>query len=171
MAKQGSLKAIADTMAMPWLMLLVCCTLAAAHAAHASTGAPACPNQSTVECTLRAAGIREPATMAASLLSAELHTVEDVAELDPSEAAELFEELRAAAVPLGDRSRLRKAARWSGFSVVPLHGGALSDETTEERRAAERRQLQANGGFSIEVAAIVFTGLIGMVGCEAGPNT
>jgi hypothetical protein len=109
--------------------------------------------------------------MTASLLRAELRTVEDVAELDTSEAAELFDELRAATVPLGDRSRLRKVARGQGFSALPLHGGVLSDESTEERRAMERRQLQASGGFSIEVAAIVFTGLIGMVGCEAGPNT
>ena len=153
---------------MPWLMLLVCCALPAAHANDASTGAPACPNPTTVECTLRAAGVREPATMAASLLSAELRTVEDIAELDTSEAAELFDELRAAAVPLGDRSRLRKAARGPGFSAVPLHGGVLSDESTGERRATERRQLQASGGFSIEVAAIVFTGLIGMIGYKSG---
>ena len=159
-------------MAMTWLML--CCMLAAAHALDAPIAALACPNPATVECALRAAGVREPATMTASLLSAELSTVEDVAELDTSEAAELFEELRAAAVPLGDRSRLRKAARGSGCSVAGLHGGVLSMESTEERRATEvteRRQLQTSGGFSIEVAAIVFTGLIGMVGCEAGPNT
>ena len=40
-------------------------------------------------------------------------------------------------------------------------------ESTEERRATEvteRRQLQASGGFSIEVTAIVFTGIIGMIG-------
>jgi hypothetical protein len=105
--------------------------------------------------------------MTASLLSAELSTVEDVAELDTSEAAELFDELRAAAVPLGDRSRLRKAARGSGCSVARLHGGVFSTESTEERRATEvteRRQLQASGGFSIEVTAIVFTGIIGMIG-------
>jgi hypothetical protein len=105
--------------------------------------------------------------MTASLLSAELRTVEDVAELDTSEAAELFGELRAAAVPLGDRSRLRKATWGSGCSVARLHGGVFSTESTEERRAievTEHRQLQTSGGFSIEVAAIVFTGLIGMIG-------
>jgi hypothetical protein len=102
--------------------------------------------------------------MTASLLSAELRTVEDVAELDTAEAAELFDELRAAAVPLGDRSRLRKTARASGGSVSRLHGGVFSTQSTEERRATEHRQLQTSGGFSIEVAAIVFTGLIGMIG-------
>ena len=154
-------------MAMSWLVLIVCHALAAAHALDASTGAPACPNPTPVECTLRAAGVREPATMTASLLRSELRTVKDVAELDSSEAAELFDELRAAVVPLGDRSRLRKAAWGSGCSVACLHGGVLSMESTEERRATkvtERRQLQTSGGFSIEVAAIVFTGLIGMIG-------
>jgi hypothetical protein len=49
-----------------------------------------------------------------ALTKAELRTVGDVAELDTSEAAELFGELRAAAVPLGDRARLRKVA-WPMF--------------------------------------------------------
>jgi hypothetical protein len=114
--------------------------------------------------------------MTASLLSAELRTVQDVAELDTSEAVELFHGLRAAAVPLGDRSRLRKAARGSGFSALPLHGGVLSDASIGERRAAEvtkRRQLQTSGGFSIEVAAIVLTGVLGMLGyiVQARPNS
>ena len=128
-------------MAMAWLTLLSCCTLAAAHAIHApgSHACPKPPNPATVECALRAAGVRDPATMTASLLRSELRTVKDVAELDSAEAAELFDELRAAAVPLGDRSRLRKAARGSGCSASRLHGGALSTEPTEERRASEHR--------------------------------
>jgi hypothetical protein len=112
-----------------------------------------------------------------------------VAELDVAEAAELFGALRDAAVPLGDRSRLRKVAlgsvrehRSGGGATVLLEpgdnshgkagagpkttrGAAHSDQ--EGGASAEHRQLQsgaAGGGFSIEVAAIAFTGLIGMIG-------
>jgi hypothetical protein len=149
---------------MPWITLLAYCTIAAVHATHASSSPASCPNPAIVECALRAAGVREPATMLTSLLRAELRTVGDISELDPSEAAELFEELRAAAVPLGDRSRLRKVALGAGDPAVILPGGVLSAELTKETRATGRRQLQASGGFSIEVAAIVVTGLMGMVG-------
>jgi hypothetical protein len=41
--------------------------------------------------------------------------VADVAELNAAETAELFDEMRAASVPLGDRARLRKAARGWGW--------------------------------------------------------
>jgi hypothetical protein len=44
--------------------------------------------------------------MTASLLRAELQTVVGVAELSDAEAAELFNELRTASVPLGDRTLL-----------------------------------------------------------------
>ena len=59
--------------------------------------------------------------MTETLTQAELRTVSDVAELDTAEAAELFGELRAAAVPLGDRARLRRVAWvhsvvWGPFS-------------------------------------------------------
>jgi hypothetical protein len=70
----------------------------------------------SVECALRTAGVREPATMTETLLSAELTTVSDVAELGAGEILELFAGLRSASVPLGDRSRLRKAARGVGCS-------------------------------------------------------
>ena len=133
------------------------------------------PPATFTTCTLRAAGVRDPTTMAASLLRAELRTVSDVAGLDSAEAAELFDGLRAEGVPLGDRSRLRKLPRAShltGLSApiaqsrsplqLPLSG---SSSFVEESRQANRRQLQKNqGGISIEVAAIFATGLIGMAG-------
>jgi hypothetical protein len=64
--------------------------------------------------------------MTESLQRAELRTVADVAELSASEAAELFDGLRVAAIPLGDRARLRKVARdrgqWAGIHKVKLTG-------------------------------------------------
>ena len=106
--------------------------------------------------------------MTERLIQAELRTVGDVAELDTAEAAELFGELRAAAVPLGDRARLRKASRghqqrgepgeqsammFQSGSLLPSHK-TIGDKTTN----AHHRQLQSGGGVSIEVAAIAFTG-------------
>ena len=162
-----------------------------------AAGSPQCIPPANVECALQTAGVRDPAAMTESLLRAELRTVADVAELDTAEAVELFEELRAAMVPLGDRSRLRKAARggvWGGVhggSAVIFEPGAHHNEAFEaphetlcEKKAgvghktppgsglwdrkrgqsAQHRQLQSGGGVSIEVVAIAFTGLIGMVG-------
>ena len=104
---------------MPRLALCYTIILAAAPMASFAAGSPQCTPPASVECTLQTAGVRDPASMTESLLRAELRTVGDVAELDTAEAAELFEELRAAAVLLGDRSRLRKAARGaSGMGVM-----------------------------------------------------
>jgi hypothetical protein len=179
---------------MPRLTLCYTIALAAAPMTTFAAGSPQCTPLGSVECALRTAGVRDPAAMTETLLRAELRTVTDVAELDVAEAAELFEELRAALVPLGDRSRLRKVAPggvWGG-----VHGASaaifeprthLHDEAPEETLCdksgagherppglgrwdwergpgAQHRQLQSGGGFSIEVAAIAFTGLIGMVG-------
>jgi hypothetical protein len=120
--------------------------------------------------------------MTKSLIQAELRTVADVAELDMTEVAELFGELRATSVPLGDRSRLRKIA-WvhsiacdreqrdgrgeqsamlfqSSGSLPPSHETIKGGKTTNP----PHRQLQSSEGVSIEVVAIAFNGLIGMVG-------
>jgi hypothetical protein len=85
------------------------------------------------------------------------------------EAAELFDELRAAAIPLGDRSRLRKASEGLEKEKARRHYHQTQVVPCAEDAAAslgehDRRQLQSGGGFSIEVAAIVVTGLIGMIG-------
>ena len=165
---------------VPRFALCYTIAIAAAPMATIAAGSLECTPPVSVECALQTAGVRDPAAMTESLQLAELRTVADVAELDTVEAAELFGELRAAAVPLGDRSRLRKAAsthsmiwdrqQWGGpgdqtsimfqsDSLPPSHetiGGKATD--------VPHRQLQAGGGVSIEVVAIVFTGLIGMVG-------
>ena len=178
------------------LRLALCYAVALAAAPMSATfaaGSPQCTPPASVECALLTAGVRDPAAMTESLSRAELRTVADVAELDVSEAAELFEELRAASVPLGDRSRLRKAARggvWGGGhgrSAVIFEPGAHHDEAPQETlcekadaghetppgsgrwdrdrgQSAQHRQLQSSEGVSIEVVAIAFTGLIGMVG-------
>ena len=128
--------------------------------------------------------------MTETLLSAELRTVSDVAELGAGKILELFVGLRSASVPLGDRSHLRKAARGVGCSridpialeggtdhsfVMEHHGSKVSQPAkvtwvggsghpAEEWQVTEHWKLQSGGGISIEVAAIVATGLIGMVG-------
>jgi hypothetical protein len=145
----------------------IVCLAATALATSPTIDETACSPPGTVECTLRTAGVRDPALLAGSLLRAELRSIGDVVELDGAEAAELFDELRAKAVPLGDRSRLRKAARLSDGRAQMGTFGLTADQSLvgPEKRAAPRRQLQSgDGGFSIEVAAIVVTGLIGMVG-------
>jgi hypothetical protein len=124
-----------------------------------------CTVPASIECALLTAGVRDPAVMTESLIQAELQTVGDVAELSTAEAAELFGELRAASVPLGDRARLRKVAwvhsiawdreHWGGpgdqlamlfhsGSLPPLHKN-IGDETAD----APHRQLQSVGGASI----------------------
>ena len=173
---------------MPRLALCYTIALAAAPMTTFAAGSPQCTPLGSVECALRTAGVRDPAAMTESLLRAELRTVGDVAELDLAEAAELFDELRTASVPLGDRSRLRKAARggvWGGVRGgfgVTCDPRTWPEETLREKVAAaghlearepgrsdwepsaQHRRLQSGGGVSIEVVAIAFTGLIGMVG-------
>jgi hypothetical protein len=121
--------------------------------------------------------------MIESLLLAELRTLRDVADLDATEAAELFGALRTASVPLGDRSRLRKVARGEvlGQADVVFEAGNVPDVEKlasrldkptagqpkmhqERRRMEQHRRMQSGGGFSIEIAAIIFTGVIGMIG-------
>jgi hypothetical protein len=154
----------------------------------------ACAQPAGIECTLQTAGVREPEAMAATLQRAELRTVADVAELNAAETAELFYEMRVASVPLGDRARLRKVARglglggaWGDSAMVVQPGNAptpaedwiggklraVNQKTPGSSRMTDwasspidrhRRLQSGGGGFSIEVAAIAFTGLIGMVG-------
>jgi hypothetical protein len=167
-------------MMMPRLALCYIVALAAAPMATFAAGSPQCSPPASVECALQRAGVRDPASMTESLTLAELRTVDDVAGLDTAEAAELFGELRAAAIPLGDRARLRKVAwahpsawdrqQWGGpgdESAMMFQSGSLpsSHETRVAKTPnAAHRQLQSGGGVSVEVIAIAFTGLIGMIG-------
>ena len=130
-------------MTMPRLALCYTIAVAAAPMASFAAWSSQCTPPASVECALKTAGVREPAAMTESLLRAELRTVADVAELDVGEAAELFEELRAASVPLGDRSRLRKVARggvWGGghstSAVMFESGHEAPPETLCEKAGA-----------------------------------
>jgi hypothetical protein len=106
--------------------------------------------------------------------------VHDVRLLNMPEQLELADSLREQGVNLGSRSKLR---RLSEKAVEPGDESAPEQTLHEKTRAGrrtppgssrsereggqseQRRQLQSGGGgFSIEVAAIAFTGLIGMVG-------
>ena len=135
-------------------------TALAAGAIH--VGLPYEPAEG-VACTLQATGVRDPAAIAAALSQAALHSVADVAGLNGGETAELFEDLRAAAIPLGDRARLRKASEHANahhpFAKMlrPLDGA-------RHRRLQGATSSSDRGGVSIEVVAIAVTGLIGMVG-------
>jgi hypothetical protein len=184
---------------MMYFALCYTVALVAALGATADAGPLLCTIPASIKCTLQTAGVRDPTAMTESLLRAQLRTVSDVTELSAAEAVELFGELRAASVPLGDRARLRKAAwvdsitgaqLWSeprgeqsammfqSGSLPPSHE-ELSDKITtagngktpgpwgsdrERGPIVPHRQLQSGGGGSIEVVAIAFTGLIGMVG-------
>jgi hypothetical protein len=159
-------------------------TLVTGLGANAAAASLSCTLPASIECALQTAGVRDPAPMTETLIHAELRTVGDVTELSVAEAAELFAELQAAAVPLGDRARLRKVAwvhsiAWDrqqgqqqsggigeqsammlqSGSVPPLHK-TIGYKTPN----APHRQLQSGERVSIEVVAIAFTGLIGMVG-------
>ena len=64
-------------------------------------------------CPLQSFGVRDPTAIVAALSQAALHSAADVSMLNVAEAAELFEDLRAGAIPLGNRTKLRKAtAAW-----------------------------------------------------------
>jgi hypothetical protein len=100
--------------------------------------------------------------MTDSLLHAKLSTIADVIELSTAEAAELFGELRAAVVSLGDRARMRKVAQLRTSGLPKTEKNTRAGNRGWFQHVA-RRYLQPSGDFSIEVATIVGTGLIGMV--------
>jgi hypothetical protein len=131
-----------------------------ALASHA--GAASLPFEPAGEITLaiQAAGVRDPAAIVAALSQAALYSVADVAELNQAEAAELLEGLRAATIPLGDRARLRKTYENEGRHHT------LANTLRHRHLQAGATHTTGGGGdgMSIEVAAIAFTGLIGMAG-------
>ena len=91
------------------MMTLLCLVTLANHAAGLACG----PQLADMACPLESFGVRDPAAIVAALSQAALHSVADVSMLNAGEAAELFEDLRDVAIPLGDRVRLRKAtAAW-----------------------------------------------------------
>jgi hypothetical protein len=131
-----------------------------------------CDATGTLEASLAAGGLQQPAALASTLRSLGLPTARDVRLLNMPEQLELTESLREEGVNLGSRSKLRRLSE-----EPPEPGGEPAPEETlrekagpEHRRTpgsartGHRRLQSGGGGFSIEVAAIVFTGLIGMVG-------
>ena len=132
--------------------------LIALHEGHAgATFEPA----GGIASAIQAAGVREPSAIVAALSQAALYSMADIAELNEAEAAELVEGLQAVMIPLGDRARLRKIYEKAGschdFGAGNrwLQAGAID---------ATKGGGGGGAGISIEVAAIAFTGLIGMVG-------
>jgi hypothetical protein len=168
-------------MMFAWCYAIRMFTLVAALGA-ATVETPLCNPPTSIECTLQTAGVHDPAAMTESLIHSELRTVGDVVELNTVEAEEMFDGLRAAVVPLGDRARLWKVAwvHWDReqangpgeHSTMMFHSDRLppshkriSDKTIGKKTTnAPHRHMQSGGGVSIEVVAIAFTGLIGMVG-------
>ena len=144
---------------MVWLAMLcntIALTAASGSIARETTGPPVWTPPASIECAIQTAGVRDPAAMIESLDRAELRTVADVAELSNAEATELFGELRAAAVPLGDRARLRKVAQDVGRQGVGPHGqSAIMTRTCSGsgvRRTPRKKTIgQANIGLGTKV--------------------
>ena len=90
-----------------------------------------------------------------------------------AEQSELTESLKDAGINLGSRSLLRYLASrtvYSDDSILPERVEQQPERRSSQSIEAnasgshEGRRLQTGGGFSLEVAAIVFTGVIGMIG-------
>jgi hypothetical protein len=97
--------------------------------------------------------------MLASLLSSELHTVDDVATLDIEESAELFKELHAAAVPLGDRSRLRKVVGGSRGASGPNMRHSKRDRRLQQELEQEiqKKEPKDRASISADTIALMVT--------------
>jgi hypothetical protein len=119
----------------------------------------------TLTGALQTAGVRNPAAMSESLLRHELLTVTDVAELNAAEGAELFDGLRAASIPLGDRARLRKAVGRHGLNVDERE--QMVNVVSPRRMQGEpnnTEQAEEDKGVSSDVIAIILTGLTAVTG-------
>jgi hypothetical protein len=67
--------------------------------------------------------VADGVTTEVTLLQASMHSVADAAGLDGGDTAELFEDLRAAAIPLGDWARLWKASGHADAQVERIGVG------------------------------------------------
>ena len=162
------------------LLPLIATTLAAAEQALTAS---AYAGAGTLESSLAGGGLEQPQFLSGILQKLGLPSVQDVRLLNVPEQLELAESLREEGVNLGSRSKLRRLSEEpaeAGYEPVPQE--TLREKSSVEPRktlgsgvsgcserggdqSAQRRQLQSGGGgVSIEVAAIAFTGLIGMVG-------
>ena len=166
--------------ALMHLFLIIVTTLAAAEQTFSAS-----PDEAagSLQSSLAAAGLEQPQALAGILRALGLPSLRDVRLLNTPEQLELAESLREEGVSLGSRSKLRRLSEEpveagdepepaeifrentaAGHRMSPRSGASAVSER-EGGQSERRRQLQSGGGgFSIEVAAIAFTGLIGMVG-------
>ena len=148
---------------------------------------PSIPSKvsASLEAELELGEVDQPRVLAGVLRELGLRLMGDVLLLNAPERLELSESLRAAGVDLGSRSKLRRLSDSDPQSGQQLHlDGSVPlpstkakppQQTAQAKSAdgggaplgvaeANRRQLQERTGFSLEVAAIVVTGLLGMIG-------
>ena len=164
------------------LLLVVLATTLAAAAAKALSASPD-EAAGSLQSNLAAGGLEQPQVLSGILRELGLPSVQDVRLLNLPEQLELSKSLREQGVNLGSRSKLRRLSEEAIASGdEPAEGTSREKSGTKHRKtppgsgrserdlhkgaqSEQRRQLQSRGGgFSIEVAAIAFTGLIGMVG-------
>jgi hypothetical protein len=116
----------------------------------------------SLEAELESGELDHPRVLSGILHELGLHLMGDVRLLNAPERLELSELLRTVGVDLGSRSKLRRLSDIGSQSGQQLYLGERVP--LPSMGSKNHRQLQEKTGFSLEVAAIVFTSLIGMVG-------
>ena len=144
---------------------LSCLLATVALATCAAERQPSVPSKdsASLEAELESGQLDQPLVLSAILRELGLHLMGDVRLLNAPERLELSESLRAAGVDLGSRSKLRRLSGGGTQSEQQLQLGECTPLTIDSVKETHR-QLQEKTGFSLEVAAIMFTGLLGMVG-------
>ena len=140
---------------------LSCLLVKLALAACAAEQQSSTPSEdlASLEAELESGQLDQPRVLSTILHELGLHLMGDVRLLNAPERLELSESLRAAGVDLGSRSKLRRLSGSGTQSEQQLQLDESAPLTIDNHR-----QLQEKTGFSLEVVAIVFTGLLGMVG-------
>ena len=140
---------------------LSCLLVIVALATCAAERQPSVPSKdwASLEAELESGQLDQPRVLSTILRELGLHLMGDVRLLNAPERLELSESLRAAGVDLGSRSKLRRLSGGDTQSEQQLQLDESAPLTIDNHR-----QLQEKTGFSLEVAAIVFTGLLAMVG-------
>ena len=144
------------------------------HAAHGIS--------SSLPSALASRGLHQPNELAAILLDLGLSSIHSLRILNVAEQLELAESLKDAGMNLGTRSLLRHLATTDADVGTEVFTTEHNGEPERAEHKAQRHnsqntegnspgshegrllQTSGGGGFSIEVAAIVFTGIIGMIG-------
>ena len=146
-------------------------TLALATCAAERQPSVSSKDSASLEAELESGQLDQPRVLSTILRELGLHLMGDVRLLNAPERLELSESLRAAGVDLGSRSKLRRLSGGGTQSEQQLQldeSAPLTVDSVKDKQPQHwqqiHRQLQEKTGFSLEVAAIVFTGLLGMVG-------